>query len=105
MVLLRTKKPALAMTVRQTLIELNAVSAQNSPSSDDVHRYPELLNRLDVPTISEIMAELTLVAQRTLTKDTLYPDAKVIMSQLLQEWAGLVEWVLLNSAIERRQYH
>jgi hypothetical protein len=107
LVLLRSTKPSLATAVKQTLIELNTVSEQNTHPSlnDDMHLYAELLSRLDVQTISSIMAELNAVAQKALTNEALYPEARTIMSQLLQEWADLVEWVLLNSTIDRRQYH
>jgi hypothetical protein len=107
LVLLRWSNPPLAFAIHNMLTELKAATAQNTPPilRDNRHRYAELLSRLDVQTISAIMAELNVVAQRVLASEALDPETKTIMSQLLQEWADLVEWVLLNSTVDQRQYH
>lgn len=107
LVLLRWNNPSLAATIQKTLIELNTAAAQNIPPvlRDNRHLYAELLSRLDAQTISNIMAELNLVAQRVLTNDVLGSETKTIMGQLLQEWADLVEWVLLHSTVDQHQYN
>lgn len=91
--LLRHDNPTLALTIKLALQEL-APPANQTETIDQDPLNAGLLYTLHARTIGEILEALTLLGQTALSERDSNPWRAELLHQLLEEWAGLADWIL-----------
>ncbi|GAA6153388.1 hypothetical protein [Pseudoteredinibacter isoporae] len=96
--LLRHREPSLALEVQNIM----AGKTNDAPSA---RTLPPHLSRsceffmvaIDPVVVGQIISSLTLIGRNIIEQNNVRPSRKAIILSLLEEWMGLVEWLINES--------
>lgn len=103
--LLRYNKPPLALAIQRALDEVAIAPAEALFAvTDEVHLNSDLLKSLTATNIIKIVAALNDTGRIALEKNDLPPTHMKILSNLIDDWAKLAEWILQHTTSDRAAF-
>ncbi|MCV6613678.1 MAG: hypothetical protein OIF35_01795 [Cellvibrionaceae bacterium] len=96
--LLRHREPALALEVQNILAGKTSDAPKARTLPPHLSRHCEFfMVAVDPVVVGQIISSLTLVGRNIIEQKDVRPSRKAIILSLLEEWMGLVEWMISES--------
>ena len=112
-ILIRSSNPGLADAIKKAIDQINPTSYDPRHKNNfhyqrlkgEIYFHAQLLENLHAHTIGKIVSALTELGEQALQNQNVSIEYITTLRKLIDDWVQLTEWVLKNSAKNKKTLH